>query len=386
MIKLNTKKLKKQLAILTKVVERKTTIPVLSNLLIETIGGKDIRITGTDLDLTYQCILQDVGDSETPDYFIAPAHLLAKIIGSTLSETVEFAVGKNGHNMITTGPALWDVPQFARDAFPTLVSFPTGIPEVVLPADKVKRAIKCSRFSTTKEYSRFTLSCAKTLYDDALQMVSTNGHCLTMYKERLSKKKKNEQHEPILMQSNVMDLLAKMSGESVNIYRHDGRHIWYEMEQGRICVRESSGKFPNWEMVWPRGNDKQVIFQTEDLLRACQQVMFSQGADRITPSLRMRLSKSTMTIEATMGRDRDGQYSCVLPCDSTDGGEIGFNPFYLVDYLKVIGKGEMKMEWKDSNAQTLFVATQDADYDFQYVVMPLRILKTNLSFRGPKMK
>src|SRR5882672_2304743 len=173
--------LQKELGFVQGVVEKKNTIPVLSNILIESVGENTIRLTGTDLDVTIRCDM-DAEDISTPGSICVQARKLFEIARLLPDAPVTFKKEDNDWVTVTCDKTRFKMVGVARDAFPEVPSFKSA--PIKLPADTIKTFIDRTIFAITQEESRYTLSGAKFILDDTgAKMVTTDGHRLA-YVER----------------------------------------------------------------------------------------------------------------------------------------------------------------------------------------------------------
>src|SRR5436189_1440227 len=168
--------LQKELAIVQGVVEKKNTIPVLSNILIESVGEGTIRITGTDLDVTIRCDME-AEEISTPGAICVQARKLFEIARLLPDAPVSFQKEENEWVTVKCDRSRFKMVGVARDAFPEVPSFKSAPTKV--PAEVLKSLIDRTIFAITQEESRYTLSGAKFILDDeGAKMVTTDGHRL----------------------------------------------------------------------------------------------------------------------------------------------------------------------------------------------------------------
>src|SRR3954452_21784541 len=172
--------LKDELGFIQGVVERKTTIPVLSNILIESIGEKEIRIVGTDLDCTIRCDVE--AEIITPGAICVQARKLFDIVRALNPGDVHFKREENEWVTLKAGRTNYRLAGVNREQFPEIPTFKST--PMRLPADVLGYFVRNTAFAITNEQSRFTLSGAKFIVGDGIaKMVTTDGHRLA-YIER----------------------------------------------------------------------------------------------------------------------------------------------------------------------------------------------------------
>jgi DNA polymerase-3 subunit beta len=131
-----------------------------------------------------------------------------------------------------------------------------------------------------------------------------------------------------------------------------------------------TGQFPNYEMVMPKGNDKSVVFDSAQLNQAIRRVALM--ADDRSHAIRFHLTHGSLQISSQNAEEGEARESLAAEY-SSDETEIGFNAQYLQDFLNVIGEGQVAFEFKDQNSQAQLRPANDTDYDYKYVIMPMRL-------------
>ncbi len=381
--------LKEELGFVQGIVEKKSTIPVLSNILIESIGENTIRIVGTDLDVTIRC--EAAADIKQEGSMCIQARKLFDIVRLLDNADVHFKKEENEWVKVHCSKSNFRLAGVARENFPEFPSFRAA--PMKLSAKVFNHFIQNTSFAITQEQSRFTLSGAKFLVENgSVKMVTTDGH-------RLAYIEKNEGIDgsiDTLIPKKALIELTKISRDSLGdvSFGEDSNHIYFEVDGRLLITRKLSGTFPNYEMVIPKGNDKVAIFDCEEMKAAIRRV--SLMADERTRSVKFHIKPNEIKI--TSHAAEEGEADEIVMADY-DGEEVqvGFNAQYLQDFLNVVGAGDVQsveneqesegdkvkvkdggrlriaFEFKDSNGQTQMRPVTDAGYDYKYVVMPLRI-------------
>jgi DNA polymerase-3 subunit beta len=150
----------------------------------------------------------------------------------------------------------------------------------------------------------------------------------------------------------------------------DENHIYFEVGPRLLISRKLSGQFPNYEMVMPKGNDKSVVFDSASLNQAIRRVALM--ADDRSHAIRFHLVPNQLQISSKNAEEGEARET-VATDYAGDDTEIGFNAQYLQDFLNVIGEGQVAFEFKDGNSQAQLRPAIGGDYDYKYVVMPMRL-------------
>ena len=361
--------LQKELSYVQGVVEKKNTIPVLSNILIESVGEGSVRLTGTDLDVTIRCDM-DAEDIKTPGSICVQARKLFEIARLLPDTPVTFKKEANDWVTVTCDKTRFKMVGVAKEAFPEVPSFksaPTKIPAAV-----IKAFIDRTIFAITQEESRYTLSGAKFMLDDnGARMVTTDGHRLAYVEKKGVSRDGSDSIDTLIPRKTLAELTKMTAGEEGDIsLGMDGNHIFFEVGPRLLISRMLYGQFPNYEMVMPKGNDKSVQFDSGLLNQAIRRVALM--ADERSHAIRFHLEPNQLVI--TSQNAEEGEASENIQTDyAGDETDIGFNAQYLQDFLNVIGDSPVKFEFKDGNSQAQLRPAEDGDYDYKYIVMPMRI-------------
>lgn len=362
----------KELTATQGVVERKTTIPILSNFLFEAAGDK-LSITATDLDLSLRTSCPAKVKKEGA--CTIPARKLYDYVKLLPDGDITIKLLENHWVNIRSGRSNTKMVGMARANFPGLPNFPSaGV--VKIPASTLRTMISKTIFAISNEESRYTLSGAlMVLKPESIAMVATDGHRLAHIENTHEKfegvsgemrtlvPKKAMSELNTLLQAADVDLVEFAKDESTLFFHAGGR---------LLTSRQLTGQFPNYEAVLPRDNNKTVSVRCEDIASAIQRV--AQFADERSGAIRLRLDKNEIRISSSSSETGESEDSI----ETTFQGDplvIGFNSQYLLDFLKAASAGDVRLEFKDpqSAGQLRPAENGDGDFKYRYVVMPMRI-------------
>lgn len=349
------------LAAVANIIEAKTTIPVLSNLLIETTGPGGIRITGTDLDTT---VTRDAeAKVESGGFVCINAKKLYEIVKTLPEGDVTIEREKNNWAKLKCGKAKFRFAGVDRDQFPELPK--QASTPIMLSGDTLRRMINLTMFAITNEQSRFTLSGAKAeIADGKFRMITTDGHRLSFVETAID----TDQTVDALIPKKGLNAVLKLDADEIN-FGVDDRHIYFATGVQTISTRRLSGQFPNYEMVLPKDNDQKAIVATTDLKAVIRRAWLM--ADERHRSIRLNFSPGEISVTAQSSED--GESEETLAADfAGEAITMGFNWHYVADVLGVIDAAKSTViKFRDANSQTEFCV--DGDEEFRYVVMPLRV-------------
>lgn len=397
--------LKEELGFIQGVVERKSTIPVLSNILIESLGENEIRILGTDLDVTIRCDAE--AEIKQPGAMCIQARKLFDIVRTLDEGDVHFKKLENEWVQMKAGRANFRLAGINREQYPEIPIFKSA--PMKLSSEIFNYFIHNTAFAITNEQSRFTLSGAKFMIADGkARMVTTDGHRLAFIEKEVNDA--GEEKMDVLIPKKALTELVKISRDSDGEiqFGEDQNHIYFQTGGRLLITRKLSGNFPNYEMVMPKDNDKTVIFDLSEMKNAVRRI--SLMADERNRSIRMTVRAGEVEINAQSSDEGEGQEFVPAEYSAEEEITLGFNWQYLQEFLNNVGALEsagsfseaearssadessvketdgdkvrvkeskaatrISFEFKDANAATQIRIAGDTAYDYKYIVMPLRI-------------
>src|SRR5580698_3637553 len=360
----------KELTATQGVVERKTTIPILSNFLFEA-GNDRLTITATDLDLSLRTSC--AAKVKREGACTIPARQLYDYVKLLPDGDISIKLLENHWINIRCGRSNTKMVGMAKSNFPSLPVFPTsGV--VKIPGQVLRGLIARTGFAISSEESRYTLNGALMLLKtESIAMVATDGHRLA-HCERTGEKFEGVSGEmKTLVPKKAMDelksLLDSTDAETLE-FAKDESTLFFRIGPRLLTSRQLTGQFPNFEAVLPKDNGKIVPLNADELNAAIQRV--AQFADERSRAVRLRLEKGEMKISASSTEAGESEDSLEAPYTG-DPLTIGFNAAYLVDFLKAAGTSEVRLELKDAQSAGQLRPAEGDDYKYRYIVMPMRI-------------
>ena len=362
--------LQKELAFVQGIVERKNTIPVLANILIESAGEDSIRISGTDLDVTIRCDA-DAEEISSQGAICVQARKLFDIARLLPDAAVSFRKEENEWVTVECDRSKFRLPGISKDTFPELPGFKST--PLKLPAALLRLLIERTIFAITQEEGRYTLSGAKFELDkQGIKMVTTDGHRLAFVATNEIAKEMPDESLDVLIPRKTLAELTKLASDfdgDINLGA-DENHVYFQVGSRLLISRLLSGQFPNYEMVMPKGNDQTAVFDTLALNQAIRRVALM--ADDRSHAVRFHLSKEQLLISSQNAEEGEARET-VETDFAGEETEIGFNAQYLQDFLNVVGSEKVGFEFKDGNSQAQLRPVSEEKHDYRYVVMPMRL-------------
>lgn len=351
------------------VVERRNTIPILSNVLIDATSDGTLKLMATDLDL--QINEHVAADVETPGATTVSAHTLFDIVRKLPEGSQVEISAAEGRMSIMAGRAKFQLSTLPRDDFPVIAEgeLPTSFE---LPADSLKKLIDKTRFAISTEETRYYLNGIFLHVSDdpqpVLKAAATDGHRLARY--TLARPDGAESMPDIIVPRKCIAELRKLLDEidgSVGVSMSSTK-IRFDLGQALLTSKLIDGTFPDYSRVIPTGNDKILKIDPRS---------FEEGVDRVstiatekTRAVKMALDRDRITLSVTSpengtaAEEVSGDYAAAP-------FEIGFNSRYLLDILGQVQGDLVEVHLADAAAPTLI--RENDKSPALYVIMPMRV-------------
>jgi DNA polymerase III subunit beta len=360
----------RELQLFQGIVERKNTIPILANVLIEA-DGDHVRLLATDL---------EVGLRSRCDASVAkggsltlPAKKLYEIIKALPETDVRIEEDKSGVKVAADrfDSRLQTLP---REDFPSLPDG-TGSYSATFPRDVLKQMIAKTQFAITGEDTRYFLNGALFIQQaEAMSLVSTDGHRLALIsvpREKGKAKGRTDEERVILPRKTLLELGRLLSeGEGDIRYERGENHLFFDVGGRLLISRMIDGQFPAFERVIPKGNDKRVEFDRDRLTSAVKRVaLLSNERSR---AVKFGMDKGK--VEIASSSPEFGEAKEVIMVDYTAAPvTICFNAQYVLDFLSAVETDSVALEFKDEMSQAVMKPIGAEGYDYTYVIMPMRV-------------
>jgi DNA polymerase-3 subunit beta len=360
--------LARELHLVQGIVERKTSIPILSNVLAEARSG-ELRISATDLDVSLVCGCP--AEVKAEGAVTLSAKKLYEIVRSLPEAEVRLTLEKDAWTRIRCERSEFKVAGLPREDFPTL---PEARPArgVEIPASTLKALILRTSFAMTAEDARYYLAGALLVLDkESVSMVATDGHRLA-WAQRATSLKVAEPMRILVPRKAITELgrlMEELGPDETVSFQQGDTHLVFTAGGRTLASKMVEAQFPAFEKVVAVTGDKKVTVSREALLAAIKRVsLLSSERGRA-----VRLCLESGRLEVSASSPEFGEARESLEVDFTgEGAEIGFNAQYLVDFLSAVGTSEVALEIKDSESQGLLRPVAEEGGDYRYVVMPMR--------------
>ena len=328
----------KELTLSQGVIERKTTIPILSNILLEA-SGESLRMTATDLELGIRSSC--AAKVKKPGSTTAPAKKLFDYVRQLEEPEIRFKSVEStagGALQVICGRSTVRMAGMPKENFPVLPDTPAKLAGI--PPSLFGQMIRRTVFAISNEESRYTLNAGLLiLKPETMTMVATDGHRLAHVEAEPKPDKERYGgvggELRVLVPKKAMTELARLLGDveesSAVEFAKDDNHLFFQIGTRLLISRMLTGQFPNYEAVMPKGNDRRVALPTEALTAAVRRVaLFS---DERSHAIRLQLNKDEVKISSTGSDAGEGAEDALEASYSGAPLQMGFNWQYLLDFL-----------------------------------------------------
>lgn len=358
----------KELSLIQGIVERKNTIPVLANVLIDAQDGV-IELAATDLDVGLRCrVPAKVSD---PGSLTLSAKKLFEIVRAVSEAELQVKELENYWASITSGKSYFKIVGLAKADFPSLAE-PPKEPTAVIPGAVLREMIRRTSFSITADDSRYFLNGARLEVNaGGFRMVATDGHRLAYIDVATKSGAKGDPFFVTVPKKTLLELV-KVLGESDGDveFSQSENHLFFRVKDRLLLSKRVEDQFPAYDKVIPKENDKIVSCSRNSLAGALRRVSLLANER----SHAVRLAIGTEKMEISSQNPELGEAKEELPVQyGGDALEIGFNGQYILDFLGVEESDKVQLELKDDSSQCLLRPGDAAkEIDYRYVVMPMR--------------
>src|SRR5689334_452297 len=365
----------RELQLFQGIVERKNTIPILANVLMEAKGDQ-VSFLATDLEvgLRSKCAAS-VAKSGS---LTLPAKKFFEIVKSLPETDIRIAEDKGG---VKVAADRFDsrMQTLPREDFPTLPessSAGAAAVKATLPRAVMRNMVAKTQFAITGEDTRYFLNGALFIQrPESMSLVSTDGHRLaliTVPRDKAKSRAKSTDEERVILPRKTLLELGRLLSEGEGDIRYEAgdNHLFFEVGGRLLISRMIDGQFPAFERVIPKNNDKRVEFDRDRLTNAVRRVALLSNERSRAVKFLIDAGK----IEIASSSPEFGEAKEVLMVDYTGTPvTICFNAQYVLDFLGVADTDTIGLEFKDEMSQAVLKPVGGEGYEYTYVIMPMRI-------------
>ena len=356
-----------ELQFFQQIVERKNTIPILANVLIET-DGNSIRLLATDIEVTLTSSCEAAVDN--PGAVTLPAKKLYEIVRSLPDGDVKLASSKDGNHVTVSADSFESkMPTMPVGDFPTP---PTSdlVNATPIASVALRQLIAKTQFAITGEDTRYYLNGALFVVKaESMTMVATDGHRLAL--ATATRTGEGDDIKAILPRKTLAELGRLLADSDRDVeYERGENHMFFRIGPRLLVSRMIDGQFPAYEKVIPKGNDKHIEFERDRLASAVKRVAIMSNER----SRALKFVIETGKVDVTTSSPEFGEAREPLAVDYTGGSmTICFNAQYVLDFLNVVDVDTVALDVKDDVSQAVLTPVGADGYSYTYVIMPMRV-------------
>ena len=356
----------KPLQLVAGVVERRQTLPVLSNVLL-VVQGQQLSLTGTDLEVELVGRVQ-LEEPAEPGEITVPARKLMDICKSLPNDALIDIKVDEQKLLVKAGRSRFTLSTLPASDFPS-VEESQGSLNFAVGQGKLRRLIERTSFAMAQQDVRYYLNgMLLEVSRNTLRAVSTDGHRLALC-SMTAPIEQDDRHQVIVPRKGILELARLLTDPegmvSIVLGQH---HIRATTGEFTFTSKLVDGKFPDYERVLPKGGDKVVVGDRQALREA-----FSRTAilsNEKYRGIRLQLAAGQLKIQANNPEQEEAEEEISVDYDGSSL-EIGFNVSYLLDVLGVMTTEQVRLILSDSNSSALL--QEAGNDDSSYVVMPMRL-------------
>ena len=352
------------------VVEKKTTIPILSNVLMEAVG-EHVQLTATDLELGIRCLCparvsKEGAGTVSVRRLLDYARLLPDV-------DINIKVLENHWVSLQCGRSRTRFAGISRESFPQLPEMPPALAEI--PIATLASMIGKTIFAISSEDSRFTPNGALLyLKSQGMLMVSTDGHRLAYVESATAVSGVDAPYRALLPRKamgEILKLAQEVQADAVVKFSGDENHLFFQLGDRLLISRKLTGSFPDYDRVLPKEQHCTVTLGKEEVRAAIERV--AQFADERSRAIRLQFAPGEVKVFSSISETGESEES--IPAEYDDATvEIGFNAQYLLEFLRAVSEEQVSFSFKDPrSAAEVRPAGMAEGQQYRYVVMPMRI-------------
>ena len=354
-----------ELQLLQGIVEKRTTMPILANILVD--ASKDrVNLIGTDLEVGLKTYFK--ANVEEEGSITLSGKKIFEIVKSVPDgKDITFNEKEELTMEIRSGKSEFKVLCLPKEDYPQ-VPEPKFEKNIVFSLDIFKEMIDKVYNSITQEQRYYLSGALLILSDNSMELVSTDGHRLAHTSKTIDNMKMEEEIR-IIIAKKTLNEIRKFEGESVE-FDLDENNLFFKVENKTLISRIIEGKFPNFEAVIPKDNPNILKVSKNEIMNAIRRVsLFSTERSR---GIKFNVGKNEINLfssnpEIGEARDKvDADYK-------GEDVEIGFNSQYLLDFLSTVKAETVRFELKDTNSSVLLKPEIEEEIDYVYVLMPMKL-------------
>ncbi len=358
----------KELQRLQGVVEKKNTIPILSNTLLSA-KKNELEMVATDLELGVRTSTR--AKVANAGAITLSSKKIFEIVRLLPEDDVKFKIEENNWVQVACARSRFRIVGLPKDDFPALPSYDFA-KAVALDLKVLKAMVGKVLFASTSDDSRYSLQGTLLILNrEGLTLVATDGHRLACVSGKGARKSVEKEIRVIVPRKTMAELLRIdwEGAEEILFGIHEGR-VFMKTDRVLLVSNPVEGVFPAFEKVIPKENNKVLELGVQEFTDAVRRV--SLLSNERSRAVKIALQQGKLEVSSSnpeMGEAREGLEVGYRGPEM----EIGFNARYILDFLGVVGEEKFTLQLKDEQTQGMLTPVSKGQPDYRYIVMPMRI-------------
>jgi DNA polymerase-3 subunit beta len=367
-LKLSKEPFLKALGLVVSVINPKNPLPILSNLLIETVGKDEVKITATDLEIGVSTTAPAQVSEEGS--ITVPAKKLFDIVREMPPGEFDLQITKNNSVHIRSSDnekgSQFKIMGLPKDDYPKLIEY--SLEEALTISQKIlKECLTLTVFAISRDETRYVLNGALfILKGKTIKVISTDGRRLA-YIKREVEKNTNPDFEVIVPAKTINELLKLLGDEGTVKIVLVRNQIVFDFGKTYLISRLIEGHFPNYEQVIPKEEKATAKLLREGFLQAVKRASLLTSQE--SQSIKIEFMKNKLAISSRSPNLGEAREEFPAELDGEDI-MIGFNPTYLMDVLKNVDSESVILSLSGSDRPGVIKGKDD----YLYVVMPMQLV------------
>ena len=354
-----------ELQLLQGIVEKRNTMPILANILINASQDK-VELVGTDLEVGMKTHFSAQVE-ETGAVTVSGKKVFEIVKSLSSKEDVSFEKIDEKMMKITSRASKFKVNILPKEDYPQ-VPEPKFEKDINLPLEKFKEMIERVYCAISLEQRYYLNGALMKLKNNSIELISTDGHRLAYTCSKIEDLNITEEIKGIISKKALSEL-RKFEDKTIT-FDLDENNLFFNVTNRTITSRIIEGKFPNYEAVIPKDNPNTLTLDREEISDAVRRV--SLLSTERTRGIKFNIEQNKVSLFSSnpeLGEARDE----VKVEYSGDELEIGFNSQYILDFLATVKAEKVCFDLKDENSAVLMRTKDEEDIEYKYVLMPMKI-------------
>ncbi len=359
----------KEIQLVYGVIEKKATIPILSNILMEA-KNNTLHLTATDIEVTLKS--QCPAKVKSEGSVTIPGQKLFDSIRFLPPESeIHIKLKENNWALVDCERTKYKIAGIGSDEFPSIQKSDYK-KSIAISWEILKRMIHRVFFAISADETRYALrGSLVNIQHEGITLVATDGHRLAYIKnkEKTALNKENE-FKAIITKKTLQELLKVGEDESEALLKQMENHVFFKMSDREVISSIVEGEFPDYKKVIEEKNGNIIKIIAQDLMDALKRV--SPFSNEKLRGVTMNIESGKMELFASSAEQGEANETIDVEYKG-EARKISFNSRYILDFLNVVGSEQIIMNVADENTKAIFKPGDEDSMDYMYIVMPMTL-------------